>query len=363
MKLFSGRKGRRSAEIARRVSVGTAVAVEGLSKSFGEVIAVDDVTLDVPRGEILALLGPSGCGKTTFLRLIAGFERPDHGRILLGDRPVASGATFVAPEKRRVGVVFQDYALFPHLCVADNVGFGIKGPDCNTRIRDVLHLVGLSGQADRFPHELSGGQQQRVALARALAPRPDLILLDEPFSNLDATLRQRVRTEVRDILRRAEATAIFVTHDQEEALSLADRVAIMADGRLRQIATPELVYTRPADLFVAAFVGRANLVGGVVTGGHVVCPLGTFRPLTSPSDGEVTLVIRPESLHLRADPDGDAVVQSSTYYGHDQAVKVTLSDGEIVDARTGTSRFFDTGDRVSITVVPDEVLAFPVSSE
>lgn len=349
---------RQAPPLPRRRSTYPAVSCSGLSKRFADIVAVDDVSLEVPRGEILALLGPSGCGKTTFLRLIAGFERPDAGTISLGGRTVSENGRYLAPEKRHVGVVFQDYALFPHLCVGDNVAFGVKDPDCAARVRDVLHLVGLTGTSDRFPHELSGGQQQRVALARALAPRPDLILLDEPFSNLDATLRQQIRTEVREILRRADATAIFVTHDQEEALSLADRIAIMADGRIHQVATPEMIYTRPHDLFVANFVGGANIIGGMGDGHDVVCSLGTIRPLNAPPKGPVMLVVRPESLRLHPEPDGDAVIQGSTYYGHDQTVKVRLRDGEVVDVRVGTGRFFEVGDAVAVTVVPDEVLAF-----
>jgi iron(III) transport system ATP-binding protein len=350
---------RQAPPLPRRRSTYPAVSCSALSKRFGDIVAVDDVSLEVPRGEILALLGPSGCGKTTFLRLLAGFDRPDAGEISLGGRTVSRNGTFLAPEKRNVGVVFQDYALFPHLCVGDNVAFGVKDADCAARVRDVLHLVGLTGESERFPNELSGGQQQRVALARALAPRPDLILLDEPFSNLDASLRQQLRTEVRDILTKAHATAIFVTHDQEEALSLADRIAIMAGGRIHQVATPEMIYTRPDDLFVANFVGGANLVGGISDGHDVTSPLGTIRPAHPAPAGPVMLVVRPESLRLRQHADGDATVEGSTYYGHDQTVKIRLRDGEVVDVRLGTARFFEVGDRVEVTVVADEVLAFP----
>ena len=331
-----------------------------LTKSFGDTTATEDVTLQVSRGEILALLGPSGCGKTTFLRLVAGFEHPDRGALFLAGRPVAGNGTFVPPERRHVGIVFQDYALFPHLCVGDNVAFGLSGPGCDARTRDVLHQVGLGGLVDRFPHELSGGQQQRVALARALAPRPDIILFDEPFSSLDAALRVKVRDEVREILREAEATAIFVTHDQEEALSLADRVAIMREGRIHQIDTPELVYTRPADPFVAAFVGGANLLAATADGKQVTSALGTFGPLNAPPAGSVTLIVRPESLRLRYDAGSDAVVESATYFGHDQLVEVRLPNGEVVRVRLGTSHFFDEGDPVAVSVVPDEVLAYSI---
>jgi iron(III) transport system ATP-binding protein len=351
---------RQAAALHTRRSTHPAVSCAGLSKRFGGVVAVDDVSLEVPRGELLALLGPSGCGKTTFLRLIAGFERPDGGVIDLGGRRVADAKTFMAPEKRHVGVVFQDYALFPHLCVGDNVAFGIKGqPDCAARVRDVLHLVGLDGQHERFPNELSGGQQQRVALARALAPRPELILLDEPFSNLDATMRRQIRVEVRDILHTANATAVFVTHDQEEALSLADRIAIMAEGCIVQVATPERIYTRPDDLFVAHFVGGANVVNGMSDGKQVTSSLGTISPPHPAPAGPARLVVRPESLRLRQHATGEGVVENSTYYGHDQTVTVRLADGVTVDVRIGTGRFFEAGDRVEVTVVADEVLAFP----
>jgi iron(III) transport system ATP-binding protein len=352
---------RRAATIGRRPSAHpVAVECRGLRKSYGAVTAVGDVDLEVVRGEVLALLGPSGCGKTTFLRLIAGFERPDAGTISLAGREVAGGGRYVAPERRRVGVVFQDYALFPHLCVSDNISFGLHGPDCDTRLREVIDLVGLGGLEDRLPHELSGGEQQRVALARALAPRPDLILLDEPFSNLDATLRQRLRTEVREILHRAETTAIFVTHDQEEALSLADRIAIMAAGRIHQVDPPELIYTRPDDTFVAAFVGGANLIEGTSDGHEVACSLGTFGPLNAPPQGKVLLVVRPESLQLRPHPSADAVVSSTTYYGHDQMIEVRLPGGDLVRARIGPGRFYEAGDHVTVSVIADEVIAFPV---
>ena len=221
---------------------GRRVRCRGLTKIFGAVRAVDDMSLDVDPGEIVALLGPSGCGKTTFLRLIAGFERPDAGSVLLADEEVAGPGRFLPPERRRIGMVFQDYALFPHLSVADNVAFGLarrrrlsaRGAhrDAAESVGRLLALVGLEGLGARLPHEISGGQQQRVALARALAPAPAVVLLDEPFSNLDATLRAEVRAEVRGILREAGATAVFVTHDQEEALSLADRVAVMRAGHL-----------------------------------------------------------------------------------------------------------------------------------
>ncbi|HVE91500.1 MAG TPA: ABC transporter ATP-binding protein [Actinomycetota bacterium] len=335
-----------------------AVGCRGLARSFGPVAAVRDFSLEVSPGEIMALLGPSGCGKTTFLRLVAGFERPDTGTIELSGRIVAGKGRYVPPERRRVGVVFQDYALFPHLTVGGNAGYGVDASARRSRVHEVLDLVGLAGLEDRYPHELSGGQQQRVALARALAPEPSLLLLDEPFSNLDAALRVRVRAEVRDILRAAGTATIFVTHDQEEALSLADRVAIMARGRLHQVDPPDRVYTRPADAFVAGFVGGANLLDGWSDGHDVGCSVGTLNPLQAPPPGPAVIVVRPESLRLRPEPSGPAVVTRATFYGHDQLVEVRMPDGTTVRSRMGPARFFETGDRVGVVVVADEVIAF-----
>ena len=224
-----------------------AVRLSGVGKRFGSVLALDGFELEVRAGRILCLLGPSGCGKTTALRLICGFEQPDAGTIEISGRRVASPTESVPPERRRVGMVFQDFALFPHLSVRDNVGYGIRrDPDRQVRVAELLEMVGLSGEAELLPHQLSGGMQQRVALARALAPRPDVILLDEPFSNLDQALRTQLRGEVREILRQAQATAVFVTHDQDEALTIADDVCVMSRGRVEQCASPEIIYAEPA---------------------------------------------------------------------------------------------------------------------
>ena len=343
------------------VDTGRRVECAHLTKAFGPVTAVDGMSLDVAAGEIVALLGPSGCGKTTFLRLVAGFERPDAGTVFLAGEQVAGPRVFVPPERRRIGMVFQDYALFPHLSVADNVAFGLgrrRRDASRAQVDRLLALVGLTGLGDRLPHELSGGQQQRVALARALAPAPAVVLLDEPFSNLDATLRAEVRAEVRGILRDASATAIFVTHDQEEALSLADRVAVMRAGRLCQLDRPDRLYAEPADRFVATFVGDADLLPGHWDGERIATAFGPLRSSITAPPGDVDVVLRPEALRLRLDGGGPGVVRRSTYFGHDQLVEVELHDRSVVRSRLGPGRLFEPGDRVSLSVT-GHVIAFP----
>ena len=328
---------------------------EGLTKSFGEKAAVAGVDLLVERGAVCALLGPSGCGKTTVLRLIAGFERPDAGRVLVGDRVVAGDGEFVAPERRRIGMVFQDYALFPHLSVEGNVAYGLGRSADRSRVSEVLTLVGLDGLGASQPHELSGGEQQRVALARAMAPTPEVILLDEPFSNLDAALRVRVRREMRDILVEAGVTALFVTHDQEEALSLADRVAVMRAGRIEQEGTPEEVYGRPRSRWLADFLGDAEIVRGTAAGGAVECELGRF-PIPKAVEGQVDVVVRPESVALGAgaapgrDRSHEGVVVAREYYGHDQLVEVELPSGLRLRSRSMGFPIWHPGDRVRVWI-------------
>ena len=292
---------------------------EGLAKRFpGEgLAAVRGASFTVSEGELLALLGPSGCGKTTTLRMIGGFETPDEGTVTLRDRDI----TALPPEKRGIGFVFQDYALFPHLTVAENVRFGLRGMPAaaaRRRVAEMLELVNLAPFADRRPHQLSGGQQQRVALARTLAVAPPLVLLDEPFSNLDAAMRVETRQEVRAMLKEAGCAAILVTHDQEEALALADRVAVMAEGAIRQIGAPDVVYKHPRCAFVASFLGRSNFVTGEARGAFADTALGPL-PLCRAAQGRVQLALRPEQIGLVPDsaaPQG--VVVGREFRGHDQ---------------------------------------------
>ncbi len=333
------------------------VCLTGLSKSFGDVHAVDGVDFEVSRGELVAVLGPSGCGKTTLLRLIAGFERPDGGSIDVAGARLAGPGEWVQPEKRRIGMVFQDYALFPHLNVSANVAFGLVKRDRDDRERltkQTLELVGLQHKAERYPHELSGGERQRVALARALAPEPQLVLLDEPFSSLDASLRAGLRREVELILREAEATALLVTHDQEEALSLADRLAVMRDGRLVQVGSPEQVYLQPSGRWAAQFVGDVNVVAGVAKGAAVETELGQFV-LPERADGNVHVGIRPEQLQLRADDQGNAEVLEREFRGHDVLYRLRHESGRTVLVQLPSLELHEVGARVFVRPAPAAV--------
>ncbi|WAU86100.1 ABC transporter ATP-binding protein [Streptomyces sp. Qhu-G9] len=314
-----------------------ALHVEGLTKSYGAGEPIlRGLELTVPAGALAAVLGPSGCGKTTMLRVVAGFLRADEGTVRLGDRLLSGPGVHLPPERRRIGIVPQEGALFPHLSVARNVAFGLTGADRSERRRvtdEMLELVGLAGYGDRMPHELSGGQQQRVALARALAPRPGLVLLDEPFNALDSALRAGVRADVRSALRATGATAVLVTHDQQEALSTADLVAVVRDGRVAQCATPQDLYRRPADPWIAGFVGDAVLLPGTVEGdGTALTALGVV-PLAVPPDGlrAGTVLLRPEQL-LLTDTDADGSVRGTvtdvSYYGHDAMVTVAVQGHE-----------------------------------
>lgn len=304
------------------------LSVTGLEKTFPGTSepAVDAASFTVEPGEIFALVGPSGCGKSTTLRMIAGFEPPDSGTIVLGEQDI----TATEPERRGIGIVFQDYALFPHMTVLDNVAFAVGGKDRKARramAGRFIDMVGLTGLGERFPDQLSGGQQQRVALARTFAASPRLILLDEPFSNLDAGLRHHTRREIKTLLRNNGVGAIFVTHDQEEALSFADRIAVMRRGRIEQVGTPEAVYARPDSAFVACFLGRTNLVPGTAKGDVAETPLGRV-PLAVPAHGDVLLSLRPEHLAFKERPDGEAVITARDFKGHDVTYWVSVGTHE-----------------------------------
>ena len=333
------------------------VCLTGVSKSFGSLRAVQDVGLELRRGELVAVLGPSGCGKTTLLRLIAGFERPDAGTIDVAGTRMAGPGHWVQPERRRIGMVFQDYALFPHLSVEANVAFGLVrrgGEDRDRLTKRTLELVGLQHKTGSYPHELSGGERQRVALARALAPEPEVVLLDEPFSSLDASLRAGLRREVELILREAEATALLVTHDQEEALSLADRLAVMRDGRLVQVGSPEQVYLQPAGRWAAQFVGEVNVLAGVARGDAVETELGMFD-LPRPADGTVHVGVRPEQLQLRPDRDGNAEVVEREFRGHDVLYRLRHETGRTVLVQLPSLELHEVGDKVFVRPAPAAV--------
>ncbi|MDQ3577019.1 MAG: ABC transporter ATP-binding protein, partial [Actinomycetota bacterium] len=298
----------------------TELTITDLTAGYTDTRVLCGVDLAVPSGALAAILGPSGCGKTTLLRVVAGFLRPRGGSVQLGGRIVAGSGTHVAPERRRATVVPQEGALFPHLSVAGNVGFGLPRTGRATRVSELLDLVGLAGYERREPSELSGGQQQRVALARALAPRPDLVLLDEPFSALDAGLRADLRTDVRQVLRAAGTTAMLVTHDQDEALSMGDIVAVMREGKVVQAGSPENVYREPVDLAVATFVGEAVLLPAVASGSTASSALGPVR-LSADATGAGTVMLRPEQLSPR--PTGEGVagrVISTSFHGHDATI-------------------------------------------
>jgi iron(III) transport system ATP-binding protein len=326
------------------------LTLESVTRRFGDTVAVDGLSLRVERGEIVTLLGPSGCGKTTTLRMIAGFEYPSSGRIELDGRDV----TALPPQKRGMGMVFQSYALFPHLDVRQNVEFGLRsrgdrGADAAARADRALELVELAGYAGRKVQALSGGQQQRVALARALAPEPPVLLLDEPLSNLDAALRERTRDELRALLKRLGMTAVFVTHDQEEAFALSDRIAVLSRGRLQQVGTPEELYGQPVNAFVAGFLGRANFLPATVLGrdgGDWVCELPggvRWRATAAQGDGfapggALRLMVRPEGLRMGGGADDPpaaggglpGVVEERRFAGASSFYHVRTAAGEVL---------------------------------
>ncbi|MEX1077580.1 MAG: ABC transporter ATP-binding protein [Homoserinimonas sp.] len=329
----------------------TWVDVSGATVRFSRAPVLDEVNLQVSRGEVVAVLGPSGCGKTTLLRAIAGHLPLDAGRVSVGDRVLSTPARHIRPEKRGVGWVPQEASLFPHLTVRENIAYGLRaGAGSSARAGEVAHLVGLGELLDRGPHQLSGGQGQRVALARALAPRPDLLLLDEPFAALDRKLRAALRVDVVELLRNQHTTALLVTHDQEEALSLADRVAVMRDGKVLQVGTPREVYENPVDRWTADFIGETVELPGKLSGTRLETPIGVLRALHAVGDGDVRVILRPEWLRLSGDTGVAGRVQSVQYAGHDALVQVRTENGLDLTARTAAPFFPSPGDSVTVSV-------------
>ncbi|WP_254538088.1 ABC transporter ATP-binding protein [Halomarina litorea] len=373
--LLSGRTGSGSTETTDRAPSPGEVVLEldGVCKSFGDTRVIDELDLSVREGELLTMLGPSGCGKTTTLRLIAGLDRPDEGEIRLRGDPVAGpGVGFVPPEERDIGVVFQEFALFPHLTAAENVAFGLKEMDeesTDRRVANLLELVGLPGKDDAMPDELSGGQQQRVALARALAPEPQLLLLDEPFSNLDVDLRVEMREEVRRILKEAGVTAISVTHDQEEAMSISDRVAVLHRGELDQVDRPEQVFQHPESRFVASFLGHASFLAGRVEGDAVETGLGdvsraAVHGLAPEYDGSaIDILVRPDDVQAHPDGPTNGEVVNRRYLGPTVLYRVELDSGDTISCMHNHADEVELDERVRVELTADHDLAwFPQGS-
>lgn len=327
-----------------------AVQCTGLTKRYGAVKAVDGVDLTVRSGETLSIVGPSGSGKTTILRIIAGFETIDAGNVTLQGVPVSTPQTSIPPERRRVGLVFQEHALFPHKTVAENVSFGLHKMPANDRRKrqeDVLDLVQLSHYAQRYPHELSGGERQRVALARSLAPKPSVLLLDEPFSGLDANLRLRIREEVKTILAASGATVIFVTHDQEGALFMGDTIAIIDNGKIEQTGAPQQVFHAPVTKFAARFLGTADFLHGTYQNGNVETEIGVF-PASIEGSGECEVMTRPDDIDLAPSDDGPGTVVSRTFQGISNLYRVKLPSGAVLRAQRPHHESYAPGDRVDV---------------
>ena len=352
------------------------------SVNGNHTVVLDDVSLALDHGELLGLLGPSGCGKTTLLRVVAGFESISQGTVTIAGKTVCTNCDSLAAEKRNTGMVFQDYALFPHLTVAENVAFGLKNKKnylkgifsnktnstIEQRVGEVLELVGLSSLKRRYPHQLSGGQQQRISLARALAPQPALILLDEPLSNLDVQVRHRLRVEIRSILKAAGTSAIFVTHDREEALAISDKIAVMRQGKIEQIGIPEELYLNPASRFVAEFVTQANFLPATRKGrvwlteiGEVKIPLNELS-LNHHLSSQGDLMLRPEDISLIRDPNSGIVVRERQFLGREYYYGVSTASGKRIYVRTDLDQAIAIGTKVSLALNLASPKIFPVSS-
>lgn len=357
----------------------TILTLDSVSKQFPnhKNFAVKDVSLKLKKGEILGLLGPSGCGKTTLLRIVAGFEQLSAGSVTLGETIVNNLTCWLPPEIRNTGMVFQDYALFPHLTIAENIAFGLKvkgknfpSQEIKDRVTQVLILVGLTGLENRYPHELSGGQQQRIALARALAPQPELILLDEPLSNLDVQVRERLRHEIRSILKASGISAIFVTHDQEEAMAICDQIAVMERGQLEQIGTPEEIYSQPSSRFVAEFVTHANFLSAKRKGKSWDTEIGTIpienlqtinslsvKNFANLDQGE--LMVREEDIIIQPDDNAAIVVRDRQFLGREYRYCLQTASGKRLHARTTVSTQLEVGAKVNLAVAAKRVQIFP----
>lgn len=324
--------------------------------------AISDVSLTAYEGEILCVLGPSGCGKTTSLRVIAGFEPISRGEVYLGGQRVSAPGYLVPTEQRRVGMVFQEYALFPHLKVRDNIMFGLQHlskDERSSQLRQMLNMTGLASLEHRFPHELSGGQQQRVALARALAQKPVILLLDEPFSNLDPDMAGKMREDVHELLKRTNTTALLVTHDHEEAFAMADRVAVFNNGRLEQFDTPEAIYHTPTSPFVADFVGQADFIPGQIQNGRVVTELGDFPNLEQyQHDEKVVVMIRPDDVHVIPSPSSHAHVLSRQFRGSENLYTIGLPSGLVVHSSESSTSAIPIGSPVELQIIATHTVLF-----
>jgi len=342
------------------------LSIDNIECRYRGIAVVHNLSFDVPKGSIVGLLGPSGCGKTTVLRAIAGFEPLHHGEIRLADKTVSSSSYTLAPEKRKLGMVFQDYALFPHLNITDNICFGLKNLSADEKSRvalESLELVGMSGMGNRFPHELSGGQQQRVALARALAPQPEIILMDEPFSNLDVELRERLSSEVRDILKQRGITGIIVTHDQHEAFAIADTIGVMSHGNILQWDTPYNLYHEPSERFVADFIGQGSFLNAtVLSANSLETELGilkTDHTMLWPAGTQVDVLIRPDDV--LPDPFGDiiAVVSKKAFKGAEILYTLQVPTGGTLLSLFPSHHNHEIGEKVNVNIEADHVVAFP----